>query len=1368
MAKNNDGPCFELLDSAQKFEDLLATNNLFVDYFNEFLINPSLGERVKFNFVSGDLEYLDDEGDFTQSTHMDSTHSEIKNDYRIKEILKTKYDRSLFSKPSSTAEIVKKNLEAQLKSIIKKNPTEQNQLNGNYDLNREQEILQQINKHSFKDLDLIRIESRLEPSELKDPKAAAKSKISVLKTKYSVNILKKPFSMKWLKYRRLTLFLQSELYSEFKLAMILAQFAAFNNEMSSNLEFNSEKKIMHVKVEMDDELIEMELNPFKAKNDLEKLNDYKLNDDESFIDKTHESIHLSKKFLDEKPEEKNETEYEDDFFKTASTENLDESDTIQKDNQNFYLIENDREFYKSLNDFKLKTSLITTKKFETEPNNLKPTDISKFQVNSNENITVIDSVNEMANILVRSVLNQALSDYNESNRTSQISESKVENKYRYNFSAKQEHEEIDLTEFPKKKSNSRLTYYKDFLSENNTNFTKEQFSDKNFTIEFEDEPYELTDSKHFHELYLRKLEIENFKNYLKENDAFVLYKIWIDIEKLSSLIGESEKNNYLKYLKKTYNKPNILNRLNKDYDRTNVGTRKSKYYELYAQYENNLEFWSIDHLIKTVQKKILKSLTEYWWPKYCIRMNSFQDYIRTKYPSYYTQKNLTNNKSHNLTDLDAENIEKSLRFKLNTNSNLDKRKDNQDGFKTKKKNLPKVKILENASLVFSKSSHQKFDALSTVTSNGNLISRSNALINELIGYDLDDYKTSPPVGWKRPISRATLLAKSMYENQTKNKQDTNNYNKQLKQRSKLDKDIYFEAIYRQDIAGQIFMKYLINKNKIFAINRLKCLQELINYKDLFYDDNFNQEDAKKKALDIYSKYIAVSANYSIDCPKADRLKIHHLFIENNPKTSLVSIKANSIFIPTYEDTFDAIEEFLLVTLFDDWKNFIETEENFFSHNEFENIERTINIKSKKIDELIEQGLLRMVPKSMNISNISQKKSFLDQSLSQVNQDRWFIGEMGSQSSRSQFFDLNELITDTRDFEMFKSFLESNGALNDIQCWIDIEAYTRIDPNEQQKIEEQARRLKKLYLNKKYLFSKNGPIDSETQNLILEKIGGWSVLLQDIPPNLLIVLAKKHIENKLKTEWIPKYLNSDFRSKSVFKNRTQMMDVVDDVLYLKNALPNTKEYSKIKKNRWLYSSQMIINFGKALRNSFTVKVFSKFLLFKSTPSDATPFDLEMNNNLVNNLQFLVEVQDYKDMYQKNPENERPIIQKMKHIIDCFISNRIPPKTRIDIPEQLVENILDQKDYLSPYLFLNANLIIFNALMPYWIEFNQIRSGKELELFDEFSSFKKMKDYRPNSSKRVMSASSQDESSNEDQTTKWRYNQYIKALKTQLVI
>lgn len=83
------------------------------------------------------------------------------------------------------------------------------------------------------------------------------------------------------------------------------------------------------------------------------------------------------------------------------------------------------------------------------------------------------------------------------------------------------------------------------------------------------------------------------------------------------------------------------------------------------------------------------------------------------------------------------------------------------------------------------------------------------------------------------------------------------------------------------------------------------------------------------------------------------------------------------------------------------------------------------------------------------------------------------------------FDLNELINNSRDFEMFKKFLESHGAINDLLCWMDIEAYMRTDPNDYKTIEDQARGLKKKYLNKKYLFSnQKSPIDSETQNMVL--------------------------------------------------------------------------------------------------------------------------------------------------------------------------------------------------------------------------------------------------------------------------------------------
>ena len=68
------------------------------------------------------------------------------------------------------------------------------------------------------------------------------------------------------------------------------------------------------------------------------------------------------------------------------------------------------------------------------------------------------------------------------------------------------------------------------------------------------------------------------------------------------------------------------------------------------------------------------------------------------------------------------------------------------------------------------------------------------------------------------------------------------------------------------------------------------------------------------------------------------------------------------------------------------------------------------------------------------------------------------------------------------------------------------------------------------------------------------------MLDDIPPNSLIILAKKYLDKKLRTIWLPMYYNSEFSAKSEYATRTQMMDVVDDVLYLKNRQPVTKEYS----------------------------------------------------------------------------------------------------------------------------------------------------------------------------------------------------------------
>lgn len=157
------------------------------------------------------------------------------------------------------------------------------------------------------------------------------------------------------------------------------------------------------------------------------------------------------------------------------------------DQSRVHLIENNREFYKSIKNDKIKTSL-TINKSNVMQSKLSERKESTQDKAKTTDLKIVKSVNEMAGILVKSVINQALNDKS----TRDITDPKsIEKKYRYNFSAKKQGE-INLNEFNSKKTNSRLGYYKDYQTENENknDFSTNEIDDGKFVIEFEDEPYE--------------------------------------------------------------------------------------------------------------------------------------------------------------------------------------------------------------------------------------------------------------------------------------------------------------------------------------------------------------------------------------------------------------------------------------------------------------------------------------------------------------------------------------------------------------------------------------------------------------------------------------------------------------------------------------------------------------------------------------------------------------------------------------------------------------------------------------------------------------------------------------------------------------
>ncbi len=78
--------------------------------------------------------------------------------------------------------------------------------------------------------------------------------------------------------------------------------------------------------------------------------------------------------------------------------------------------------------------------------------------------------------------------------------------------------------------------------------------------------------------------------------------------------------------------------------------------------------------------------------------------------------------------------------------------------------------------------------------------------------------------------------------------------------------------------------------------------------------------------------MAVSAENSVDCPKNERLKLYALFADlYNTSENIGAANYMEAFKPVYEDTFNSIEEFLLVSLYDEWKIFVENEEAIFKN-----------------------------------------------------------------------------------------------------------------------------------------------------------------------------------------------------------------------------------------------------------------------------------------------------------------------------------------------------------------------------------------------------------------------------------------------------
>lgn len=94
------------------------------------------------------------------------------------------------------------------------------------------------------------------------------------------------------------------------------------------------------------------------------------------------------------------------------------------------------------------------------------------------------------------------------------------------------------------RSSSQASYYKNYQTDFfDDDFTSDKDSIKtedDVKVQLEDEPENVCRNKS-NLADLRLEEIEEFKTYLKDNSAYLYYRMWVDIEKIQFYSEDSEK-----------------------------------------------------------------------------------------------------------------------------------------------------------------------------------------------------------------------------------------------------------------------------------------------------------------------------------------------------------------------------------------------------------------------------------------------------------------------------------------------------------------------------------------------------------------------------------------------------------------------------------------------------------------------------------------------------------------------------------------------------------------------------------------------------------------------------------------------------------
>uniref|UniRef100_A0A3Q0R6C6 RGS domain-containing protein n=1 Tax=Amphilophus citrinellus TaxID=61819 RepID=A0A3Q0R6C6_AMPCI len=247
----------------------------------------------------------------------------------------------------------------------------------------------------------------------------------------------------------------------------------------------------------------------------------------------------------------------------------------------------------------------------------------------------------------------------------------------------------------------------------------------------------------------------------------------------------------------------------------------------------------------------------------------------------------------------------------------------------------------------------------------------------------------------------------------------------------------------------------------------------------------------------------------------------------------------------------------------------------------------------------------------------------------------------------------------------------------LMCWLDLEQYRRTPQEEKAIRQERSMCIAARYLNRKYFFGSDSPATAEQQS---------DVSKLECLSNPVVVEIQGIVRTHIETTWLPLFLST-----AEFTERQKHRVKVDVLTLCRVSLQ--------AEGLWMSSSKEILLFRQILLNPVTCQQFQDFVYSKG-------------GFLENDVLFWLEVQRYKDLCHSHSD-DATIEQKVSTIIGCFISSSMPPALQIDIPPEQAQHILEKRHELGPYIFREAQVLMFNELLKFWPEFQELSSSIQEE-------------------------------------------------------